>query len=100
MAKELYKYEGSLITVNPYFIYEVDLCRISKNRFNIIKSRLYKSTKFLKVKDIEVLRWYNSFTVERWITLLAAPMSFIEENDIPLYIKPIKKRKKNERKKN
>lgn len=97
MALLSYIYEGSQITVNPhYYIYEVELWRISKNRANIIKSKLYRSNKFLKVKDIEILREYETFTIERWITLLEAPIEFIKENNLQIYNK---KSKRNEKRK-
>ena len=89
-----YKFEDSLITESPYFIYEVDLYRISKNRANVIGTRYYRSNKLLKVKDVEVVRYFNSFTIERYITLLSAPKSFIEENNLPLYIKKHERKKK------
>lgn len=92
--ENVYVYEGQRITVASHFIYEVELYRIAKNRANLIKNKIFKSNKELKVKEVEILRCYDSFTIERFITLVSAPLSFIEENNLPQYIKP----KKNERK--
>lgn len=90
-----YVYNGEAITVSPFFIYEVDLYRIAENRANVISTRYYKSNKLLNIKDVEIVRRFDKFTIERYITLLSAPQSFIEENNLPLHIK----KKKHERKK-
>lgn len=89
----IYVYNGETITVSPFFIYEVDLYRIAKNRANIISTRYYKSNKLLNIKDVEVVRRFDKFTIERYITLLSAPQSFIEENNLSLYT-PKRKRVK------
>lgn len=102
VVKESYIYEGQRITVDSHYIYEINVYRIAKNRANIILSRSYKSNKLLDVKEVEILREYDSFTIERFITLVSAPLSFIEENNLSLYIKPKRKKhgKRNERKEN
>lgn len=90
----VYVYNGEKITISPFFIYEVDLYRVSKNRANVISTRCYKSNKLLNVKDVEIVRYFSSFTIERYITLLSAPLSFIKENNLPLYIKKHERKKK------
>ena len=81
----------------PYFLYEVSLYRTTPKRVNLLLSRYYTSDKLLNVKEVEVVKRFRAFNIERFITLLGAPISFIEENDLPLYEL---KTKRNEKRKN
>lgn len=80
-----YRYQGSRVEVLPYFLYEVDIFRIAPMRANILSSRYYISDKLLNVKEVEVIKRFKSFNIERFITLLGVPQSFIEENNLPIY---------------
>lgn len=62
----------------------------------MLSSRMYTSDKLLNVKEVEVTKKYKKFSIIRFITLLGAPKSFIEENNLPIYElrKPTKKKKK------
>lgn len=71
--------------VMPVFLYEVDLYYISRNRCNLLLSRTYTSDRELKVKETEVVRRFKNFAIERFITLVGAPIAFIEENNLPIY---------------
>lgn len=64
-------------------------------RANILSCRYYTSNKLLNVKEVEVVKRFKNFHIERFITLLGAPMSFIEDNNLPIYElkKPSKKKK-------
>lgn len=61
----------------------------------MLSCRYYTSDKLLNVKEVEVVKRFKNFNIERFITLLGAPISFIEENNLPIYElkKPIKKKK-------
>lgn len=87
-----YRYQDSQIEVLPYFLYEVNLYFISPSKANMISNRYYTSDKFLNVKEVEVIKRFKNFNIQRFITLLGAPISFIEENNLPIY-EPKKKRK-------
>ena len=80
-----YKYQDSQIEVLPYFLYEVSIYRIAPMRVNILSSRYYISDKLLNVKEVEVIKQFKNFNIERFITLLGASKSFIEENNLPVY---------------
>lgn len=82
---KLYRYLDSPIEVLPYFLYEITLYRIDPRRCNILSSRYYTSNKLLSVPGVEVVKRFRSFHIERFITLLGAPKSFIEENKLPVY---------------
>ena len=64
-------------------------------RANVLSTRYYTSEKLLEVKEVEVIKRFKDFNIERFITLLGAPQSFIEENNLPIYElrKPIRKKK-------
>lgn len=66
----------------PYFLYEVELCFVSPKRFNTLSYRFYTSDKFLNVKEVEVVKRFKNFSILRFITLIGAPISFIEENNL------------------
>lgn len=90
-----YRYQDNQIEVLPYFLYEVDLYSISPKRTKILLSRYYTSDKFLNVKEVEVVKRFKNFNIQRFITLLGAPISFIEENNLPIYeLKKSYKKKK------
>ena len=80
-----YSYQDLQIEVFPYFLYEVNIFRISPMRANILSSRYYISDKLLNVKEVEVIKRFRTFNIERFITLLGAPPSFIKENNLPIY---------------
>lgn len=64
-------------------------------RANILSCRYYTSNKLLNVKEVEVVKRFKNFHIERFITLLGAPMSFIEDNNLPIYeLKKSSKKKK------
>lgn len=90
-----YRYQGNQIEVLPYFLYEVDLYSIFPKRTKILLSRYYTSNKLLNIKEVEVVKRFKNFSIQRFITLLGAPISFIEENNLPIYElkKPYKKKK-------
>lgn len=62
-----------LVETLPYFLYVVELYRISKHRANIISSRYYISNKKLSVPESKVIKRFKEFHIERFITLLGAP---------------------------
>lgn len=95
-----YRYEGCQIEVLPYFLYEVSIYESHRNRFNVLDSKMYTSNKFLKVKTRTTLRKTKEYEIVRFIDLLGAPMSFIKENNLPIYELTSKRKKKNEKGKN
>lgn len=86
----LYVYEGSTIEKLPYFLYEVSINKYWKNGYSQIKSRFFKSNKFIRFRKA-VKR--NNTVIEKEITLLGAPESFIKEYNLSIY-QPKKKKKK------
>lgn len=54
-------------------------------RANVLSTRYYTSDKLLNVKEVEIIKRFRTFSIERFITLLGAPQSFIEENNLPVY---------------
>ena len=58
---------------------------------SILSSKFYTSKKLLDVEEMTILKRFRNFDIERYVTLLGAPQSFIEENNLPIY--ELKKRK-------
>lgn len=90
-SSETYLYEGHQLIVLPYFLYEVDVYRIWENGFALVKTRRFKSNKFLKIKNYIETKYYEGHKLERSIELIGAPMSFIKENRLPVYRQKAKK---------
>lgn len=80
-----YRFENNQISVLPYFLYEVSADKLWKNGFCNLKSRYFKSNKFLKVKHTVETKRFDGYKVVRSITLLGAPYNFIKENNLPVY---------------
>lgn len=83
----LYKYQDLYVEEMPYFLYEVSLYRIEKNRANLLCNKYYKTNKLLKIKEHELVRCFNNISIERFITLLGVPFEFIKENRLQSYEK-------------
>ena len=79
-----YRFENSQIEVLPYFLYEVSVDKLWKNGFCCLKSRYFKSNKFLKVKGEEI-KYFDGYSIVRSIILLGTPYSFIKEHNLPIY---------------
>lgn len=92
-----YKYKGEQVLIESNYVYEVDVYLIQKNRANILCSRTYISDKELKVKDVEIIKRGKDYNIQRFITLVGAPIEFIQENNLPIY--ELYKKKRNEKRK-
>lgn len=80
MTTELFLFGNDKIEVLPYFLYEVTIYQISKSMVRLLESKYYKSDKLLNVKDTAIK--YKNYSLVRNITLLAAPIEFIKENNL------------------
>lgn len=80
MTTELFRFGNDKIEVLPYFLYEVTIYQISKSMVRLLESKYYKSDKLLNVKDTAIR--YKNYSLIRNITLLAAPIEFIKENNL------------------
>ena len=80
MTTELFLFGNDKIEVLPYFLYEVTIYQISKSMVRLLESKYYKSDKLLNVKDTAIR--YKNYSLVRNITLLAAPIEFIKENNL------------------
>ena len=89
-----YRYQDDQIEVLPTFLYEIDLYFVSPQRTNLLSCKYYTSDRLLNINEVKVIKRFKNFNIKRFITLLGAPISFIEENNLPIYElrKPIKKK--------
>ena len=82
---QTYRYQDNQIEVLPYFLYAVDICIVAPKISLSFGYRYYTSNKLLNVKEVEVIKRFNNFNIERFITLLGATISFIKENNLSIY---------------
>lgn len=94
-----YDYEGEAIEEMPYFLYEVEYWKTDLHHCAyILKSQFIKSETELDIERSTLLKKTSTFYIYRFVVMLGAPKSFIEKNKLPIYT-PIKKRKRNVKKK-
>ena len=96
--KETYRYGDFQLEILPYFLYEVNLYRIFKNRSDLISTRYYKSDKFLKINECKVVKQLSNFKIVRFIDLIGSPEFFVKENYLSKF--ELLKNKKHEKRKN
>ncbi len=82
-----YRLDNLQISENPFYIYEISLDLYWKNGTCYLGSKFYKSNKLIQTKSIRKL--YKGYIIEKSITLLAAPYTFLQ--NLPIY--KLKKRK-------
>lgn len=80
-----YLYNGFKVEVLPYFLYEITIYKYSKNEVSIIKSTFYKSDTPVKITTYNKRVKYKEYTIEKSITILGVPESFIQENKLQIY---------------
>lgn len=77
--------DGFEITPMPYFLYEVSICKYSKNSFETLCSTFYKSSKPIKVpKPIYEKRPKKDkrgYFYAKFVDWLGAPMSYINNSN-------------------
>lgn len=91
-GNNIYRYKDCQLEVLPCFLYEVSIYRVDTTRANKLSSRYYTSDKPLNINEVEIIKRFGNFNLERFITLMGAPQSFIDDNNLPLY-NLIKKKK-------
>ena len=90
-----WKIENQIIDISDSFIYEVDLY-VSKNTcINLEDTKLYSCDKFIE-NIIDFQQWIGvDFKVFKFVTLLSAPLKWLERNAIQVeYETPKEKRKR------
>lgn len=88
-----YTYKGFRLEILPYFLYEICINKYWKGGFCTLESKFLKSDKPLKVKVFNQFKYGESFLIEKSITMLGAPYSFIRENNLPEFQLNNKKKK-------
>ena len=78
-----YRYENTQIEVFPFFLYEVSLWVRWKNGCAILGSKFIKSNKL--ISKVVKSKKMKSYTIEKDITLIGAPLEFIQSENLPPY---------------
>ena len=94
-----YVYDGIRIEVSEFFLYEVSLHKYWKNGYCSLGSKLFKSDKLLNIRCPRVYKRFKEYTIEKEISLIAAPQEFIIEMGLPVYENIIIKNKPKKSKK-
>lgn len=96
---KIYKYRDSKIIVYPSFLYEIKVYKYWNEGFCILGSRYITSDKLLSIKYYNCVKYYNGYTTEQEISLIGAPLDFIESNNCSEYTPVTKHKKKNKNEK-
>ncbi len=91
---EIYIFNDTKIGVSKYFTYEVNISKHWKGGFCIIGNKFFKSNKLLNITCPRKVKKYKNYFIEKEITLIDAPIEFIKEMRLNLYIPKLKKKKK------
>lgn len=92
--------DGSRIYPAPFFLYEVTTYKLynekqakpAKGRAELIDSHFFRADKPLKVLGYKAIK-KAEFLLEQSITWIGAPITYIQDNNLPIY----NPRKKNEK---
>jgi hypothetical protein len=89
----LYRFGESKVEILPYFLYEVTIYKIFKDRAVLLDSALYKACKLLSFKKEVKSKHYKNYSIVKTINLLGVTQDFVDENHLPKY-EPIKSKNK------
>lgn len=99
-----YLYKEHKVTKMPYFLYEVNIYKTSKNMASILNSKFYKSNTLINIKNDEIiLERTKDYCITKSIDIVGVPEDFIKEYDLKVYEpkkksivikKPVKKKKR------
>lgn len=77
----VYDYDGFIVTIMPYFVYEVTLGKYWKNGYCYLGSKYYKSNKPLKSKVIS--KRYKDYTIRKELILIGIPKEYATVEHVP-----------------
>lgn len=77
--------EGHEVEPMPFFLYEFSICKYSKNSFEVVYNKQYKSNKPIKVPpplyEKRPKKDPRGYFYARFVDWLGAPMSYILNNN-------------------
>jgi hypothetical protein len=94
-----YRFGDSRVEVLPYFLYEVCIYRLYKDRAELLDSRYYKSSNLLTIKNATMSKQYKDYSIVKMINLLGVTQDFVDKNHLLLYEATKPKRKSINKKK-
>ena len=84
---------GSKLTVTNFFLYELSIYKIYKDRFECIDSKFYSTKKPLNIKKDIQIRKLKDYKIVIYIDWIGAPEEYIKNNNFKLSISKNKKKK-------
>ena len=89
-----FKFNDNYISISDTFIYEVDLFKYQDNTWNLENTKLYSCDKFIE-NIIDFQQWIGvDFKVFKFVTLLSAPLKWLERNAIQVEYETLKEKRK------
>lgn len=96
MAKAIevpkYRFGTEDIEVLEYYLYEVSIYKIYKDRVETIGNKFYKTDNYIKVKSAH--KKYKDYILAKFVNLIGAPIDFINTYNLKLVEKNAKRRSK------
>ena len=89
-----YRFEEHRVTIQPCFLYEITIYKLSKNMVELLSSKFYKSEKLLNIKNEEtILEKTKDYSIVKGVDIIGVTEEFKERNNLQIYEpkKPIKK---------
>lgn len=88
---DLYSYYGVPIRSYSIFLYEISIYKYWKDNFELLSKRILKVEGPLSIKIHNKIEYHKDYVIEKEITLLAAPIDFIRDLNLPIWIKKCRK---------
>lgn len=88
-----YIFNNQVISVAPYFIYEVSLHKYWKGGYCYLGNKLYKSGQILHISKSVQVQKFKDYTLSKEVILLGAPEGFIKEMGLPIFVPEINEKK-------
>lgn len=94
VINKYWKYNDNLIDISDSFIYEVDLFKYEDSCWNLENTHKYSCDKFIE-NIVDFQKWIGTdFKIFKFVTLLSAPLKWLEKNAIQIEYETLKEKRK------
>lgn len=90
---EWYKYKDDIVEIYPTFTYEIEIYKRWNNGSCLIGNKTYYINRLLNIKKSCIIKKYEDFYIEKYITLIGVPKDFIKDYNLEIYNPPLKIKK-------
>lgn len=71
-----YDYNGYIVDIYPYFVYEVSISKYWKNGYSLLNTKYYKSNKPLNFKRTVLSKEFKNYSIKKEIVLIGVPKEY------------------------